>query len=205
MLGTSRSVIIDRATGEYLCHIWYPHQFGGPHRWEWRSDILEAWDYPGDLITPWLERSIYREALQIAMIDRHPEVVPMAHCPCCGRTRRETRLQRWSARSMTDLRCERHAGRNPCAVDGCQRTTAGDAPASDQWLCSEHWRRYVPPGSRARRAYRRHFRRAKRYGWTPDSISAFHRFWDMLIRQVRRRSAEGHLDVEEINRVMGWE
>lgn len=108
-------------------------------------------------------------------------------------------------------RCEKHQGRNPCAIEGCKRTRAapqredgGHYLRDDQWLCHDHWRRYVPPRSRMRRAYHAHFRRAKRQGWTDANRIAFWRFWDQLVRLARRRSTEGHIDKAEIDRLMGW-
>jgi hypothetical protein len=105
-----------------------------------------------------------------------------------------------------EFRCERHIGRNPCAINGCKKSTK--APASgelsmDDYLCPRHWRQFVPVGSPARRIYNRFFRRARRYGWTTKSKRAFWRFWYGLVRRARRSSA-GDIDVREINRVMGW-
>lgn len=123
------------------------------------------------------------------------DLQPTPSCRCCGEP------------AWQNLRCTKHQDRNPCAVEGCQRTTkAGGAVGyrEDQWLCSEHWRRYVPPGSRSRKAYNAHFRRGRRQGWPRHRIDAFHRFWDLLIAQVRRASTEGALDETEINRMFGW-
>lgn len=70
-------------------------------------------------------------------------------------------------------------------------------------VCSTHWRSFVPVGSAERRIYLRFFRKAKRYGWTDDSIEAFHRFWRALVARVRSKS-RGDLDPADINRIMGW-
>jgi hypothetical protein len=63
-------------------------------------------------------------------------------CRCCGT---------WAE---PNLRCLKHQGRNPCAIEGCQRTTSAPRGrlADDGWMCAEHWRRHVPPHSTVRRA-----------------------------------------------------
>lgn len=103
-------------------------------------------------------------------------------------------------------RCQRHKDRNPCLVEGCKRTHAVENRAlrDDQFICTEHWRRYVPAGSRIRRAYNAHFRRGKNRGWNDARARAFDRFWNAVVRMVRRRSSEGHIDMAEINKIMGW-
>lgn len=103
-------------------------------------------------------------------------------------------------------RCTKHKDRNPCVIEGCKRSTnAGSQLRDDQWFCGEHWRRFVPPRSRARRLYHSHFRRAKKMGWTKKNRLAFWGFWDRLVQRARTRATEGHLDVAEINRIMGWD
>ncbi len=121
-------------------------------------------------------------------------------CGCCGEPARCYIRGLWA-------RCHKHEDRNPCAIDGCKRTRAvpsGGHLRDDQWICADHWRRYVPPRSRIRRAYHAHFRRAKRQGWTESNGKAFWRFWDLLVKTVRRRDGEGFVDEAEINRIMGW-
>jgi hypothetical protein len=118
------------------------------------------------------------------------------------------------------IRCADHHDRNPCAVEGCHRTTPApvgddDHPRlhDDQHICAQHWRQYVPPRSRARRAYLTFFRQAKRHGWGwkgPKGGSArldwrFRRFWDQLVIMVRRRSSAGHIDKAAIDKLMGWD
>lgn len=134
------------------------------------------------------------------MITAPPGAAPV--CACCGSpdTIKHATGLAWP------YRCERHRTRNPCAVEGCSRTR--EAPthflADDQTICADHWRRYVPPRSRARRAYHAHFRRAKKLGWGDGRNKAFWRFWSTLVQMVRRRADAGHLDEAEINRLMGW-
>jgi len=134
------------------------------------------------------------------------EVVPGPGCACCG--------ERWRTMySAVDgsYRCEKHLGRNPCAIEGCKRTCAAEGRyGSDQWLCSEHWRRFVPPHSPMRRAYHRFFREAKKHGWGRRGRGVrldyrFRLFWTALVRRARRAATEGHLDETEINRMFGWE
>lgn len=122
-------------------------------------------------------------------------LTPVQSCVCCGQP------------SWPNGRCTRHQGRDPCLIEGCGRSTGshGGMLATDRWLCSEHWRRFVPPRSRLRRAYHAHFRRAKRLGrWTPETIAAFTRFWDSLVRKVRRAATEGQLDEHQIAAMFGW-
>lgn len=107
-----------------------------------------------------------------------------------------------------DHRCYQHQDRNPCLVEGCRRS--GPVPedgklALDQLICGTHWRLYVPARSLLRRTYNAHFRRAKRKGWTHKSVAQFERFWDSLVKTVRRRSEAGHVDVAAIHRLFGWD
>lgn len=127
-------------------------------------------------------------------------------CACCG----ALLFEKGEEGATGPYRCDKHAERNPCMIEGCTRTRAAPIHEGspylrdDQTVCAEHWRRFVPPGSRARRAYHAHFRRAKRKGWTMANSRAFDRFWDTLVLMVRRRAVAGHIDEAEINRIMGW-
>lgn len=143
------------------------------------------------------------------MITRQPDSFPY-WCQVCGaRAIYETAAD---VRAGNLQRCEKHAERNPCAIEGCRRST--EAPrnsagqlhlANDQWLCSEHWRRFVPPRSKRRRAYHAFFRRARRDGWTPKLERRFWRFWDTLVASARQRATEGFVDEAAINRLFGWD
>lgn len=129
------------------------------------------------------------------------EIVPGPGCIVCG--------ERWHHPMKTDARgehrCKKHHDRNPCAIDGCKRTTAADGyTASDQYLCADHWRMFCPPGSPLRRTYRRFFRTAKKYGWDATLRRRFWRFWNGLIRRARA-DRQPPLDEAEINRIMGWD
>lgn len=128
------------------------------------------------------------------------EVVPGPGCACCG--------ERWLTMHghSDNWRCGKHRDRNPCAIEGCKRTTAAPEGqlATDQWLCSEHWRLYCPPRSMRRRLYHRYFRKAKWFGWTPELERSFWRFWDRLVADARKRATDGYIDETEINRIFGW-
>jgi hypothetical protein len=139
-------------------------------------------------------------------------IEPVSHCGCCGA------IMPYAGSLVTwpdgATRCSKHHDRNPCAIEGCRRTAAADGRyGDDQWLCGEHWRRYVPPRGLRRTTYLWFFRQARKHGWGwkgPDGKSArldwrFHRYWDVLVRQARRRAKEGHIDEAAINRLMGWD
>lgn len=115
-------------------------------------------------------------------------------CRCCGEP------------AARNLRCPKHQGRNPCAIQGCRRTTIAHRGrlADDAWMCSLHWRQHCPPHSKLRRAYNRFWRIAKREGWTRELARRFNRFWNGLVARARRASTEGAIDVAEINRLFGW-
>jgi hypothetical protein len=132
------------------------------------------------------------------------ESVPHPGCGCCGAS---DILWSWVLPDKRRIyRCEKHKERNPCAVDGCMRTRAvhGGRIGDDQCICAEHWRMFVPPGSRLRRAYLRFFRIEKKTGWTMALERRYQRFWCGLVRRVRAGSA-GDLDMKEINAMFGWE
>lgn len=135
---------------------------------------------------------------------RPPESYSIERVPCCGCCGSEAVV----ARQARQHRCAKHRDRNPCAIEGCTRTRAVPADrqlGDDQWLCADHWRRFVPPRSRMRRAYHAFFRRAKRQGdWDDKLARRFWRFWNALVRTARRRATAGHLDETEINKLFGW-
>ena len=141
------------------------------------------------------------------------EAVRAPACACCGDVPQNVINGRWQIALMSfgsgngrNWRCAKHLGRNPCAIEGCSRTRAVGEDrqhATDQWMCSDHWRRFVPPRSMRRRAYHAFFRRAKRHGWSDELTAQFWRFWDSLVASARRRAAGGHLDIAEIERMFG--
>lgn len=112
-------------------------------------------------------------------------------------------------------RCLAHFNRNPCAIEGCKRSTrapwreigehGASAPwlALDQWFCGDHWRALIPPRSVERRIYLRFWRRARRFGWNDQSSGAFWRIWARIVAIARARAA-GDIDEAEIRRMFGW-
>lgn len=161
-------------------------KFDGRHLF-WKASAEDGGIWRREHIDRWLERFG-------APVQRHDVALIPAGCHCCGELA-------WS-----NGRCTKHQGRNPCALEGCGRTTKvpnNGGLSSDGWICSEHWRRYVPPRSRERRLYHRHFRRAKRLGWSPERRRAFRVYWFRLVARVRERAAGGFLDETEINRMFG--
>jgi hypothetical protein len=69
-----------------------------------------------------------------------------------------------------------------------------------------------PPRSRARRAWNTLWRRGKRDeavrgkgNWSPELVDQFWRFWELLVHRAQRIEENGRLDVEEINKIFGWE
>lgn len=127
-------------------------------------------------------------------------------CGCCGRPAIPPMQGQTGP-----FRCARHVDRNPCAIEGCRRTRAaasglsGLELADDRFLCAEHWRRYVPPRSRMRRAYARHLSLGKRFGWPHERRARFGRFWDTLVAVARRRATEGRVDEAAIAAMFGWD
>jgi hypothetical protein len=170
-------------------------------RWEIRrrSDGMMERVVPWERVQEWLEEHPNAR-------DTHEWFLTPA-CRCCGE---ELLLTKGAdVPDFAKQRCEAHKDRNPCAIEGCKRTTeapAGDTLATDQHICGEHWRMYVPARSRVRRAYNAHFNRAKKGGWTMERRRKFYRFWDALVMMARRKSdpASDVLDMAEINRIMGW-
>lgn len=145
------------------------------------------------------------------------EVRLAPRCQCCGNDEFRAKLVDPTERPW---RCYKHRERNPCAIEGCGRTTAApenselpDADGrlrNDQWICSEHWRKYVPARSRRRRAYHAFFRLARRYGWDfvpPGSRrnlnAQFWIFWDTLIANARHKAEHGYINTAEIERLFG--
>lgn len=117
-------------------------------------------------------------------------------CLCCG------------AVAWPNGRCKRHQGCVPCVVDGCKRTTKR---RTTYYICGEHWKVYVPPGSPERRVLNRLKQLAKKLGYSkteqwPDDLEArWWRAWDAIARRVGKRSREGKLDEHEIKKMFGWD
>lgn len=126
-------------------------------------------------------------------------------CHVCGATGAGTALHRQNRTGKPGIwACGAHFSRTKCSIDGCARTRDRDK-AGQEWICGEHWRRYVPPRSRRRRTYHGFFREAKRSGWTDDSYARFWRFWDLIVASANARHAAGTVDVAAIHKFMGWD
>lgn len=113
--------------------------------------------------------------------------------------------------AWANLRCTKHQDRNPCAAEGCKRTRAAKGWLNDDaYLCGEHWKAFVPPGSPTRRAFNRLARVAKKAGykrtdrWPRELEDRWWRVWRGVIRRVRR-GAEGHIDEQAVRRMFGWD
>jgi hypothetical protein len=143
------------------------------------------------------------------------DIVRRPGCKCCGDSDGPLHID--LERDYVDhpsIRCAKHIDRNPCAIEGCSRTTGlnGSVRTTDAWLCPDHWRRFCPPRSARRRAYHRFFAKAKKMGigkgqrWPDDLEASYWRFWETLIGSARaRHAAGGTIDQDEINKLFGWE
>lgn len=123
-------------------------------------------------------------------------------CRCCG----VVGIIGWIVvRRGSTFRCGSHLDRNPCAIIGCRRTTKASRNYGDElWLCAEHWRLGCPARSRPRRAYNRIFQRAKRFGWSDELVAQYWRIWSLIIARARKRCA-GDVDMNEVNKLFGWD
>lgn len=128
---------------------------------------------------------------------------PMQWCRVCGATV-------WFARDFNGnpdrIRCEKHRRSNACAIEGCRRSTKASAGwfGLNLWLCVNHWRPLIPPGSPERKVYNRIFRIARRFGWDDALRRRYWRIWNRMIAIARTRAA-GDIDEREINRLFGWD
>lgn len=127
-------------------------------------------------------------------------LVPVPSCRCCGEP------------AWENLRCTKHQDRNPCIVEGCQKTcAAGGYLRDDAMLCAEHWRAYVPPGGPSRKGFNRLGRRARKLGYRrhdrwPDELQELRwRLWCRVVRRVRQGPPEGHIDQKAIEKMFGWD
>ena len=158
-----------------------------------------------------------------AWIDDRPdgadfEAVRVPFCSCCGE------MEPWGSRAPVLLtqfytrdwemtyRCPKHLGSNPCAVEGCPRWRGladGQHHCDDVFLCTEHWKLACPPRSPARLVYRRIWRlHEKRDGkgkpWSEELGRRLDRIWAAIVRRARSATA-GDIDMDEINKLFGWE
>ncbi|WP_420137591.1 hypothetical protein [Sphingomonas sp.] len=132
------------------------------------------------------------------------ETLPAPGCACCGAYNKFDRT--WRCTDGT-VRCEKHAKRNPCAIEGCKRTTAARQGwySNDDWLCGTHWRIACPPRSALRRAYHRLFRLKKKIGRSTPELNA--RYWRLMrgiISRARGRDCGAEDLAAEVAKAMGW-
>lgn len=121
------------------------------------------------------------------------ELLAVPSCRCCGDP------------AAMNLRCSKHQDRNPCAVEGCKRTTdARRWLGDDRWLCVEHWRLAVSPHSARRRALRRLWRLGRQLNWPEPIRIREERIWRRVVARARARAA-GDIDEAEIRRMFGWD
>jgi hypothetical protein len=133
-------------------------------------------------------------------------VVPRPGCLCCGENDQALRV------THGGYRCEKHADRNPCAIESCSRTIAAKGKLNEghYWLCGEHWRIACPPGSPERRVYLRIRATARKRGfkvtsrWPQELESRYWRIWSRIVAIGRARCA-GDIDMAEINKLFGWD
>lgn len=132
-------------------------------------------------------------------------------CSCCGAVATEM----WKSWEFDEVvivaRCDKHTNSNPCAAPGCRHTRKSKYRSETAWLCRDHWRMFCPPHSRLRRAYLRFFRLAKiandgdkKKEWPADLERRYWKFWFALVRRARRAMGPP-MDVDEINRMFGWD
>lgn len=194
--------------GGYLARKWvhqsYPHP-PGANVWYLTRDPVEATRFA----------SVEQGIEWLADLEMSGFILRLAPvCACCG----DDFVVRHPSGHFSPYRCEKHAQRNPCAIEGCKRTTEarGDPLRlrNNDHLCGEHWKRFVPPGSSVRRAYHRFWRIAKKQrtpqnpeGWTVALARRFDRFWRGLIKMARRKASEPDefLDEAEIKKMFGWD
>lgn len=141
------------------------------------------------------------------------EVVARPGCACCGVSSYALRAAQRFPMYVTSggYRCEKHRDRNPCAIEGCKRSTAAKGHwSTDTWLCGEHWRIACPVGSPGRRIYLRIKAQARKRGfklsdvWSADLEARYWRIWRRILALGRARCA-GDIDMDEINKLFGWD
>lgn len=143
------------------------------------------------------------EAYIAARADReHWTILFVPTCQCCGAW--------WGiSGSVPHFRCQKHVGRNPCAIEGCKCTTADRGhPSSDDYLCGKHFRPLVTPRERRTlNMVRRKYRTAIRRGDGEEQLRTTVLYWKVLRRMVKlaRRRSAGDIDMTEINKMFGWE
>lgn len=131
------------------------------------------------------------------------EIVAAPACGCCGAGSFITAkgVRTYDALVMTPAgwRCPKHIGRNPCLIEGCGRTfDATDRPGTT-FICGTHWRE--APKYMRRRVTKLRKAGEKRH-WPPRYIRAHKKAFDLAVRAVKEGRS---MDIDEINKMMGWE
>lgn len=182
----------ERAYLSVLKNSWFqPYKFGSPSQ-------------HGQLIGVFT----LDEALKLAIGAEWPHgkrfvtLEPAAVCAVCGKHQFLADLTLVTEGPPRQHRCERHVGRNPCAVDGCIRTRAGDRPALGLHLCGRHWR-LVPREMRL--VHNRIWRLVRKSsGWTDLLLARYWRTWWRICRAANER-ARGDVDMLEVSKLFGWD
>jgi hypothetical protein len=129
-------------------------------------------------------------------------------CECCGAN--PYRFDWKPRRPIQEVedgtwRCEKHVGRNPCAIEGCGKTRASRRPRSDYYLCGAHWK-MVP--HRLKLVYQRLWRLAKanarrrigdEQGFTEQLNDRYWRNWRRIIDQTRLAVHPPALEAEVVS------
>lgn len=130
------------------------------------------------------------------------------HCWVCG-----LRACCGQVDNVGTHRCHEHRERNPCAVDGCTNSHKAKYGLHNQleWVCGVHWKQVCPPRSPMRRTYLRFFRIARKLGvekkrWPQDLENRYWRFFAGMVKRYNRRlHVHGSIDIDEINKLFGWD
>lgn len=120
-------------------------------------------------------------------------------CACCGWFANEER--KVTEPEAGHVRCEKHVGRNPCIIDGCGRTFDNDGHYTTRFVCGKHWR--MAPAE-LRKSVKRIEKMAKKIGWKLVLRKRHTQLWDRAIKRIEGVLA-GDIDMEEINKLMGWD
>ena len=129
------------------------------------------------------------------------EIYPTPICGVCGA---------WSPQyaDCGVYRCYRHLKANACVIDGCSRFRKTEYQPRDDWfMCSTHWRAFVPPKSAMRRIYNRVWRLSKQAEHRGGARHREMRVWRAIVRRARQAHSgqfEGFVDEDEINKMFGW-
>lgn len=119
-------------------------------------------------------------------------------CGCCGWFGEDRKVREVEP---GHVRCDRHTGRNPCVIDGCGRTFDNKGHYSTTFVCGTHWR-MVP--IELRKSVKRIERMAKKLGWVLILRKRHTQLFDRGIERIKGVLA-GDIDMNEINKLMGWD